>query len=155
MDYVWFSLGALALLIGIIGCFIPVLPGPVFAYLALWCRFLMERSLSTRALIGATVALGVVLLLDFYASSFGTKKFGGSRWGIAGCLTGTIAGVFFAPWGLILGPLLGAFIGELVGGKTRSQATKAAIGAFIGFVFGTLVKFVLCLVYVWMFLLFE
>ena len=151
MDYVWLAIGAIALLLGTVGCFVPVLPGPVLAYAALWCRCLTERSLSVRALIAASAALGVVLLLDFYASSFGTKKFGGSRLGVAGCLAGTLIGLFFAPWGLVLGPFLGAFAGELAGGKTNRQATKAAFGAFLGFVSGTLLKFVLCLVYAWMF----
>lgn len=155
MDYIWFSLGLLALIIGLIGCFVPILPGPVFAYLALWCRFPMKgEHLSPRIMICATGALAVILLLDFCASSFGTKKFGGSRWGSVGCLIGTFVGLFFAPYGLILGPLLGAFGGELLGGKTRRQATKAAIGAFLGFIFGTLLKFVLCLLFAWVFFFF-
>ena len=48
------------------------------------------------------------------------------------------------PWGIILGPFLGAVIGELLGNKEFSQALKSGVGSLLGFIFGTLLKFVVC-----------
>ena len=74
----------------------------------------------------------------------GSKYSGGSKWGNWGCIIGTLVGLLFLPWGIILGPFLGAVIGELLGNKEFSQALKSGVGSLLGFIFGTLLKFVVC-----------
>ena len=60
-------------------------------------------------------------------------------------MAGTILGLFFMPWGIIIGPFLGAVIGELIGGnKDLAHALRAGIGCLIGFLVGTLLKVVVC-----------
>ena len=70
----------------------------------------------------------------------GSKYSGGTTYGNRGCIAGTIVGLFFMPWGIIMGPFLGAVIGEMLGGRDLGHALKAGIGSMIGFVLGTLLK---------------
>ena len=77
---------------------------------------------------------------------YGTKRFGGTKYGIWGCTIGLLAGLFFPPWGIILGPFVGALLGELAGNANADHAFKAALGSFLGFLFGTLLKLISCLV---------
>jgi uncharacterized protein YqgC (DUF456 family) len=92
------------------------------------------------------VIVGLVILLDYLVPIYGTKKFGGSKYGIWGCTIGFIAAFWMGPWGIIFGPFIGAFIGEYIAQRDSKQATKAALGSFAGFLFGTLIKLVTCLV---------
>jgi uncharacterized protein YqgC (DUF456 family) len=88
----------------------------------------------------------VVTVMDYVIPVYGTRKFGGTRYGMWGCTIGLIAGVFFPPWGLIIGPFAGALVGELIGNNNSDKALKAALGSFVGFLFGTLLKLIACFV---------
>lgn len=147
MDIFWFVVAAILMLIGIIGCFLPFLPGPPLSYVALLVMQLRsEPSFSTKfLLIFAGVTL-VVTVLDYVIPLAGTKKFGGTRSGMWGCTIGLIVGIFIPPWGLILGPFIGAFVGEILANTSAENAFRAALGSFIGFLFGTLLKLVTCFV---------
>jgi uncharacterized protein YqgC (DUF456 family) len=68
-----------------------------------------------------------------------------------GCVIGLIAGLWMTPIGLIVGPFLGALIGELLGNAKAEHALRAAVGSFVGFLFGTLLKLIACFVMGWYF----
>jgi uncharacterized protein YqgC (DUF456 family) len=87
--------------------------------------------------------------MDYVIPLFGTKTFGGTKYGIWGCTIGLIAGFWMGPVGIIVGPFLGAFIGEVIYNNNTNQAFKAAWGSFLGFLFGTLLKLVTCLIMAW------
>jgi uncharacterized protein YqgC (DUF456 family) len=97
--------------------------------------------------------MAVILVLDWIVPVYGTKRFGGSKQGIRGSTIGLIIGVFVLPLlgivigpfgllGIILGPFIGAYIGEKSAGKDSNTAFKSAIGSFIGFLAGTLMKLI-------------
>ena len=141
MDAVWYSLGGLLLLVGFVGCVVPVLPGPVCGLLAL-CALLPTHAAPPMGLLAAAgAAVALAMVLDYVVPALGAKKFDCSRWGVFGCLVGTLVGVFFFPWGLLLGPFGGAFVGELIAGKTTSAAFRGGFGALLGFLAGVALKF--------------
>lgn len=146
MDIFLIIIGILLLIIGLIGCIIPMIPGPPIAYLSLIAlHFSDKASFSIKQLFIWLLLVIIIQVGDYFIPMLGVKKFGGSKWGNWGCLIGTLIGVvLFAPWGIIIGPFLGAFIGELLSGKATDLAFKAGFGAFIGFLFGTILKISLC-----------
>jgi uncharacterized protein YqgC (DUF456 family) len=86
----------------------------------------------------------LTLVLDYLVPIWGTKKFGGSKYGVWGCTLGFLAAFWMGPWGVILGPFLGAFLGEMIAGKNSKQSFRAAMGSFIGFIAGSFFKLVAC-----------
>jgi uncharacterized protein len=150
MDYVWIILGGVFLLVGIIGCFLPVLPGPPLAFFGLLIQQLKSSSpFSTKLLVILFLITIGITLLDYIIPIYGTKKFGGSKYGVWGTTLGLLIGLFFGPMGIISGPFIGALIGELLATSDPAQALKAATGSFIGFLAGTFLKLVVCFVMVW------
>lgn len=139
--------GAVLMLLGILGSFLPVLPGPPLSYLGLLLlQLLPQPPFSTRFLL---IYLGLTLLvtiIDYLVPIYGSKKLGASKYGVWGSTLGLIAGLFFfPPLGIILGPFLGAVAGELLHGKKSNEALRSGLGAFLGFVGGTLLKLGFCL----------
>ena len=131
-----------------IGCFIPVLPGPPLNYLSLLIlHFGTDKKFSETFLVTwALIAIGVTVL-DYIIPVYGTKKLGGSNYGIWGSAIGIVVGIFlFPPIGIIVGPFLGAWIGEIISGKSGSLALRAAFGSLLGFIAGTLIKLIVSLV---------
>ena len=143
MDTVWIILGIILMLAGIAGSILPVVPGTPLCYLALLVQqFRIDHPFSLRFLIIWGIIVALVILLDYLVPIYGTKKMGGSKYGIWGCTLGFLAAFWMGPLGIILGPFIGAFIGEFIANKDSKQAMKAAIGSFAGFLFGTLMKLV-------------
>ena len=147
METLWIVLGVICVLLGILGSIFPLLPGPPLAYVGLLLQqFRAEKPFSLTFMLIWAAIIVVVVLLDYLVPIYGTKRFGGSKYGIWGCTIGFVAAFWMGPWGIIFGPFIGAFIGEYIAQKDSSQALRAAFGSFAGFLFGTLIKLVTCLV---------
>ena len=128
-------------LTGIVGAIVPALPGPPLSFASLLTvYFTCPGSISTEMLIWMLVLTIVVSVLDYIAPIWLTKIGGGSKAAIWGSTIGLIAGLFFAPFGLILGPLAGAFIGEMSNESSLGKATKVALMSFISFLLTTGLK---------------
>jgi uncharacterized protein len=154
MDVIWIIIAGLLILAGIVGSVAPLLPGPPLAYAGLLVMQLTSVPHFTLnfMLIWAGIVI-VVSILEYLIPVYGTKKLGGSKYGLWGCSIGLFAGIWFGPWGVFLGPFVGAFIGELIASRQSDQAFKAALGSFLGFLFSTMLKLVICVImalyYVW------
>jgi uncharacterized protein YqgC (DUF456 family) len=145
METLLIIIGIGCIITGFIGSLLPVLPGPPLSYAGLIFLQFAEAPFSLQFLIIWALIVGVVVALDYIIPTLGTKKFGGSAYGVWGSVIGLIVGIFFfPPLGMIAGPLIGAFIGELVAGKTSDRAIKSALGSFIGFLAGTILKIIAC-----------
>lgn len=145
MDIFLLIVAFLLMLIGIIGCIIPGLPGVPLAYAGLWIAQITERvDFSWKKLLIWGIVTIVVSVLDYVVPAWGTKQFGGTKYGVWGSTIGVFVGLFFGAIGVILGPLLGAILGELLGGKQVSEALRAGWGSFIGLLFGTILKLICC-----------
>lgn len=153
MDIILLIIGALAVLAGIVGSILPLLPGPPIAWAGLLLlHFSSFAQFSARMLIITGVITLVIVILDYFLPILTTKKYGGTKSGIRGATIGTIVGVFLGPLGLIIGPFAGALLGELlINPQDLSRALKVALGSFIGFLFSTGIKLIWCVLIAWWF----
>lgn len=153
MDYVLIAIGIIFIISGILGCVLPVIPGPPLSYAGLLLLHFTEKySFSNKFLIIWAVITVAVYSVDYMIPIWGTKKFGGSKRGVWGSIIGLVIGLFFfPPIGIIIGPFLGAVIGELSAGKDSGVALKSGFGAFVGFLAGTLLKLITSGMMTWYF----
>ena len=146
MTGLYLSVAALLIITGIIGCLVPIVPGPIVAFCGLLCMIPTSHSPSLIALVifgGITL---VVTAPDYVVPALGAKRFNCSKFGTWGCAIGTLLGVFFFPIGLLLGPFCGAFVGELITRKPVRAAAFGGLGAFLGFLSGVCIKVVACVI---------
>jgi uncharacterized protein YqgC (DUF456 family) len=146
-DYILLILGIVLMILGIIGCLVPVLPGPPLSYLGLILLHLTRFGHFTypTLIIFGLVAV-VVTIMDYIVPVWGTKRFGGSKYGIRGATVGLIIGFFLGPLGLIMGTLIGAFVGEMIFKDDISYAFKAGLGSLLSFLTGIGLKLATSLV---------
>ncbi len=155
MDILLLSIGMLFLILGIIGSFLPILPGPLTSWLGLLALYSTSAVPLNWTFLGITLAVAIIIwLIDYIIPAIGTKKFGGTRYGIYGTTIGLLIGLFFlGPLGIIVGPFLGAMVGELIhDSKDSNRALKAAFGSFVGFLFSTGLKFLVAIIYAGLFM---
>ena len=154
MDIFLLVLGFLLIILGILGSFLPVLPGPITSWIGLLVLHLSKSVPMNWTFLGITFAIAFIIwLIDYIIPALGTKKFGGTRYGVIGTTVGLILGLlFFPPFGIIIGPFIGAFIGEMIkDSKDSGRALKAAFGSFIGFLTSTFLKFIAAIIYAGLF----
>lgn len=146
IDYIFLCLAIALNIVGIIGCFIPMIPGPPISFLGLVTIYcLSDDQISPWALTFYGIITIITVILDYVIPSLGVKYFGGTKYGKWGSFIGTLIGLCYFPIGLLLGPFLGAFIGELIGRQSRSMAFKSGVGSLLGFIFGVMMKFIVCI----------
>jgi len=140
-DYILVVVGVLIMILGIIGCLVPVLPGPPLNFVGLLLLHFSRFAQFTKwtLIIFASIAI-VVTILDYLVPMWGTKKFGGSKYGTRGAAIGLIIGLFLGPLGIIIGPLAGAFVGEMIFKDDINYAIKAGFGSLVGFLAGVGLK---------------
>lgn len=148
VDIILTVLGAIFMIVGIIGCVLPVLPGVVFSYIGiLLLQFTQAADFSWAFLIGWGVVVLIIEILDYFIPIWGTKTFGGGKKGVVGTTIGVVLGIFILPpWGIIIFPFIGAVVGELMDEKTTKEALKAGAGSFLGFMFSTLLQLFIALI---------
>jgi len=157
MDIVLLVFGFILMLVGILGSFLPVLPGPTISWIGLLLLYLTKVVPDDWLFLGITLVIALtVFALDYIIPAVGTKKFGGTKAGMLGTTIGLLVALFFpilGPFGIIIWPFVGAFVGELLNKADKKTATKAAFGSFIGFLTGTFLKFMVTIVYLGLFIM--
>ena len=168
MDIFLIILGAICLLLGLIGCVAPVIPGVPLSYAGLLLLHFTDRvQFSWQFLTVWAVIVIVIQVLDYFIPAWGTKKFGGSKYGAWGSTIGLLLGFFMGPWGIIVGPFVGAVVGELIyfnrhpqaiisgseqpasntqqaKNNNLTRALRAGFGSFVGLLTGTILKCICC-----------
>lgn len=144
MDYsfILYLLAALLIVVGVAGVVLPALPGVplVFAGLvvAAWADGFERVGWLPLLVLGALTAISVVI--DVLSTVIGAQKVGASKLALIGSAIGTVAGLFFMPIGLFVGPFAGALVGEYLNGRKLGQATKVGLGTWLGIVIGVALK---------------
>ena len=153
MDILLIILGLIAIIVGLIGCFVPVVPGPPLSWVGILLLYFTDNnSISNSFLWWWLVIAIIVAILDYIIPVWGTKQFGGTKMGVRGSMLGLIVGLFFPPIGIIFGPFVGALVAELIhDAHDTSKALKSAFGSFIGFLLSTGLKLGVSLSLAWYF----
>jgi len=156
MDIALCLLGFFFMFIGILGSFLPVLPGPTISWIGLLFLYLTKAVPNDWWFLGITLLVAVIVFtLDYVIPAIGTRKFGGSKAGMAGTVVGLLVAILFpilGIFGIIIWPFVGALVGELINKADNKTALKAAFGSFIGFLTGTFLKFVVTIIYLGLFI---
>lgn len=151
MDIFLLILGLVCMLLGVIGSFLPILPGPPISWIGLLLLHLTNVVPTNRTTLAITFTIAIlVFLMDYIIPAMGTKKFGGSKYGMWGTTLGLLMAFIFPVFGffgIIIWPFIGAFIGETLNKANKKDATKAAFGSLIGFLTGTFLKFIVAVAY--------
>ncbi len=148
------SLGFICCLVGIVGSFLPVLPGPPLAWLGILLLYIVPETTISAQLLWVTLAISlIIIVLDYVIPILGIKQFGGSKYGMYGAAIGLVVGLFTpVPLGIILFSFLGAYLAEVfISRLETSLALRAAFGSLIGLLASTLVKFFTALVFTFIF----
>ena len=145
MDIALAIIGAILMVLSIVGCIAPVLPSVPLAYIGIIVlQISAYGDFSTSFLVIWAILTVLITVLNYIIPALGTKKLGGSKFGERGCFVGTIIGVFFGPFGIIIGPFAGAVVGELLAGKEFEAALKSGLGSFLGFITSTFINLIAC-----------
>lgn len=151
MDIALLIIGFILMLVGILGSFLPVLPGPPLSWVGLLLLYLTKAVPDNWWILGGTLVLALgITILDYVIPAAGTKKFGGSKAGMWGTIIGLLVAIFvpiLGPFGIIIWPFVGALVGELMNKADQKTAMKAAFGSFLGFLTGTFMKLLLTFAY--------
>jgi uncharacterized protein YqgC (DUF456 family) len=147
----------LAMLFGLIATFLPAIPGLVIIYGAIFLFALITgfKLIGYQTLIVLGILTAISIILDWLAAIIGVKKMGGSIWGMIGALLGMIVGLIIPGIGVfsfIIFAFIGAFLFEWLASRQTRTALKAGFGSFIGFLAGSLMKFVIGLVMIGVFI---
>jgi len=149
MEYLILIVSLIFVVVGILGSILPALPGPPLSWIGLLILYTTKGIEWNYWLLGITFVVTLIIaILDYVIPAQGTKRFGGSKYGIWGTNIGLIVGIFAPiPLGFIIGPFVGAFVGELIyNSQDSKRAFKAATGSFIGFIASSFMKFVYCII---------
>jgi hypothetical protein len=135
--------GAFLILLGLAGCILPVLPGPPLSFIGLFLLALVKHfsaPLTPTVIILMAVITLAVTIGDYVIPLWGARRYGASKWGIWGSVLGMVIGIFFSPFGMLLGAFIGAVAVEWLVQKEKGRAIKAGWGVFIGSLVGTALK---------------
>ncbi len=152
MEYIVIILAIIIALAGILGCLLPVLPGPTLGLLSLLgIHFLTPIDIDHNLLWILTALTLLVSGLDYILPVWGAKAAKAGRYGIWGSIAGMIAGLLlFPPFGVIIGAFAGAVIGEIYAGKQNKEALKAGLYTFLATLLVMVLKLSLTFWFVWL-----
>jgi len=153
VDILLYIIASALIAVGLVGAIVPTLPGIPLIFGGIWLIAGVDRyrHIGLWWLLGIAGIGAVGLTLDLLAGALGAKRVGASKQAVAGALAGTVIGLFFGLPGLLLGPFIGAVLGELAAGNSVLRSTQVGVSAWLGLIFGTIIKLVSSLMMVVLF----
>ncbi len=126
---------SLFFLVGLIGTLFPIMPGPPVIWLGMLIYGFIAgfENLGLYFMLAQAALVVAVMAVDYAFTALGSRYLGGSKAAFWGAAAGLLVGVFFFPFGLILGPFLGAAIADFIYRRNTDLAIKSGFGASLGF----------------------
>ncbi len=141
----WWVLAIVLIAVGVIGTFLPVLPGAALVFggmlLAAWIDDFQRVGWITLVILGVLTVL--VFVIDIVAGLLGAKRVGASKLALSGAAIGAVVGLFFGLVGVLIAPFIGAVIGELIARGQLAPAARVGFATWIGLAAGALAKIAL------------
>lgn len=156
-------LSVLFMCVGLIGCFVNRVPGPILTFIGilLFNYGTDYQPFEIYEIILCGIAVILTKVLDKFIPKLTTKisAFGkGGKWG---CTIGSLIGMLFIMAAasektstglmimtiivsLIILPFITGYLGELISKKNAKAAVKPALAAFTTYLIGTLIKLSVC-----------
>lgn len=149
MDTLLLVIAALLMITGMLGSFLPVLPGVPLSWIGLLLLHLTGTVPLNYLFLGITLLVTLLMIiLQYVIPAMGSKYFGGSKKGMVGATVGLVIGIFIPiPFGIIIGALGGAFLGEILNRSETRTAVRAAFGSFIGLLASTFMEFLVTAIF--------
>ena len=154
MDLIFIVLAGFLMVAGVLGSFLPVLPGIPLSWLGLLMLHFSAAVPQNYTFLGITLLITIIIFaLQYAIPALGTKYLGGSRSGMIGATAGLVAGIFIPiPFAILFAPFVGAYIGEIINKSDRKTALRAASGSFIGLLASTFMEFVVTVIFFLLFI---
>lgn len=154
MDLIFLALAAILMIVGILGSFLPILPGLPLSWAGLLLIHFTSVIPMNYTFLGITLLITIIIFaLQYAIPALGTKYLGGSKQGMFGATIGLFAGIFIpVPFAILIAPFVGAYLGEILNKADSKTALKAASGSFIGLLASTFMEFVVTCIFLFLFL---
>ena len=155
-EIILFAISIIIMTAGMAGIIVPIIPSIPLIWLGsfIYAVFTHFEKITWVILLIFALLTIFSIVLENIGNVYGAKKFGATKWGIIGSVVGTGVGFYTGgPVGLILGPVIGTIVFEFIGGKGYKGALKSGLGNFVGFLGGSILKFVvglaMIIVFIW------
>lgn len=154
MDIIILALAAILMLVGILGSFLPMLPGIPVSWAGLLLLHLTSVIPMNYTFLGITLLVTIIIFaLQYAIPALGTKYLGGSKKGMYGATIGLVVGIFIPiPFAILIAPFVGAYLGEILNKADSRTALKAASGSFIGLLASTFMEFIVTGIFLLLFI---
>lgn len=150
MDIFLLIIGFCCVVVGIFGSFLPAIPGVFLSWIGLLLLYLTKGIIFNYWILGVTLFFTLLItILGYIIPASGTRKMGGSKYGVWGTNIGLIVGFLFIPipFGFVIGAFFGAFLGEIIyNSNNKKRAVKAATGSVLGFLASSFITFIYCMI---------
>lgn len=155
-EIILFAISIIIMMTGMAGIIVPIIPSIPLIWLGsfIYAIFTHFEKITWVVLLIFALLTIFSIVLENIGNVYGAKRFGATKWGIIGSIVGTGVGFYTGgPIGLILGPVIGTIIFDFIGGKGYKGALKSGLGNFVGFLGGSILKFVvglaMIIVFIW------
>lgn len=154
MDILLIVAAAILLILGVLGSFLPILPGIPLSWLGLLLLHLTATVPMDYTFLGITLLVAIIIFaLQYAIPALGTKYLGGSKRGMFGATIGLVAGIFIPiPFAILIAPFVGAYLGEILNKSNSRHALRAASGSFIGLIASAFMEFVVAGIFLLLFI---
>ena len=145
-EIIGLSLALLVMVVGLVGCVVPALPGTPLVLVAAVGHKLYFGSEGVGWLVLTILVILTAgsLVLEHLVSAYGARRFGATWRGVTGAIVGGLVGLFFGLPGILLGPFAGAALFELAGRRTLEESGRAGVGATVGLIVASAAKVACC-----------
>ena len=151
-----FGLAVVFILIGLIGAFLPILPGSILVWFTVLVYAILEgwQAVTPFVFVIVTVICLVTGTANIWLSLLGAKTGGASTQALIFGVLGSIIGLFvFSLIGSISGYALGIIVGEYMKQKDWNLALKASFGGLAGWGVSTAIQaggtLIILILFVW------